>query len=75
MVDEWGTWYDEEPGTTPGHLFQQNTMRDAMVAALTLDIFHRYSERVRMANIAQIANVLQAMWLTKASGFSKVLIA
>lgn len=69
MVDEWGTWYDEEPGTTPGHLFQQNTMRDAMVAALTLDIFHRYSERVRMANIAQIANVLQAMWLTKGEKF------
>jgi alpha-N-arabinofuranosidase len=65
MVDEWGTWFDEEPGTTPGHLFQQNTMRDAMVAALTLNVFHRHAQRVKMANIAQLANVLQAMWLTK----------
>jgi len=65
LVDEWGTWFDEEPGTTPGHLFQQNTMRDAMVAALTLNIFHNHADRVKMANIAQIANVLQSMWLTK----------
>lgn len=65
MVDEWGTWWDEEPGTIRGHLYQQNTMRDAMVAALTLNIFHRYTDRVKMANIAQIANVLQAMVLTK----------
>lgn len=64
MVDEWGTWFDEEPGSVPGHLFQQNTMRDAMVAALTLNVFHRHADRVRMANIAQMANVLQAMWLT-----------
>lgn len=65
LVDEWGTWFDEEPGTIPGHLYQQNTMRDAMVAALTLNIFHTHADRVKMANIAQIANVLQAMWLTK----------
>ena len=65
IVDEWGTWFDEEPGSVPGHLYQQNTMRDAMVAALTLNVFHKYSDRVRMANIAQLANVLQAMWLTK----------
>ena len=65
LVDEWGTWWDEEPGTIHGHLFQQNTMRDAMVAALTLDIFHRHTDRVKMANIAQIANVLQSMILTR----------
>ncbi|MDE6438322.1 MAG: hypothetical protein K2L62_01550 [Muribaculaceae bacterium] len=65
MVDEWGTWFDEEPGSVPGHLYQQNTMRDAMVAALSLNIFHRHAKRVKMANIAQLANVLQAMWLTK----------
>lgn len=65
MVDEWGTWFDEEPGSTPGHLLQQNTMRDAMVAAMTLNIFHRHADRVRMANIAQLANVLQTMWFTK----------
>ncbi len=65
MVDEWGTWWDEEPGTIKGHLYQQNTMRDAMVAALSLNIFHNLTERVKMANIAQIANVLQAMVLTK----------
>ncbi|MBJ2166605.1 MAG: alpha-N-arabinofuranosidase [Muribaculaceae bacterium] len=65
MVDEWGTWWEVEPGTNPGHLFQQNTMRDAMVAALTLNIFHEHAARVRMANIAQIANVLQSMVLTR----------
>jgi len=65
LVDEWGTWWDEEPGTISGHLYQQNTMRDAMVAALTLNTFHTFTDRVRMTNIAQIANVLQAMVLTK----------
>ena len=65
MVDEWGTWWDEEPGTVRGHLYQQNTMRDAFVAALTLHVFHKYTDRVKMANIAQIVNVLQSMILTK----------
>ena len=65
LLDEWGTWFDVEPGTNPGHLYQQNTMRDAMVAALSLNIFHKYTERLKMANIAQLANVLQAMVLTK----------
>ena len=69
LVDEWGTWFDEEPGSTPGHLLQQNTMRDAMVAALTLNIFHKYADRIHMANIAQMANVLQAMWYTKGEKF------
>lgn len=65
MVDEWGTWWDEEPGTIRGHLFQQNTMRDAFVASLSLDIFHKYTNRIKMTNIAQIVNVLQSMILTK----------
>jgi alpha-N-arabinofuranosidase len=65
LVDEWGTWWDEEPGTISGHLYQQNTLRDAFVASLSLDVFNRHTDRVRMANIAQIANVLQAMVLTK----------
>lgn len=65
LVDEWGTWFDEEPGTIKGHLFQQNTLRDAMVAALSLNVFHTFSDRVKMTNIAQIANVLQSMVLTK----------
>ncbi len=65
LVDEWGTWWDEEPGTIRGHLYQQNTLRDAMVAALSLNVFHTFADRVKMANIAQIANVLQAMVLTK----------
>lgn len=65
MVDEWGTWWDVEPGTNPGHLFQQNTMRDAFVAALTLNVFHKYTDRIRMANIAQVVNVLQSMILTR----------
>ena len=65
LLDEWGTWFDVEPGTNPGHLYQQNTMRDAMVAAMSLNIFHRHTDRLTMANIAQIVNVLQAMILTK----------
>ena len=65
LLDEWGTWFDVEPGTNPGHLYQQNTMRDAMVAALSLNIFHKYTKRLKMANIAQIANVLQSMVLTR----------
>lgn len=63
-VDEWGTWYDVEQGTNPGFLFQQNTMRDAVVAALNFNVFHRHADRVRMTNIAQMVNVLQAMLLT-----------
>ncbi|KTT71510.1 alpha-N-arabinofuranosidase [Sphingomonas sanguinis] len=63
LVDEWGTWYDVEPGTNPGFLFQQNSLRDAMVASLNLDIFARHADRVRGANIAQMVNVLQAMIL------------
>lgn len=65
IVDEWGTWYDVEPGTNPGFLYQQNTIRDALVAGLTLNIFHKHSDRVRMANIAQTVNVLQAVVLTE----------
>ncbi|WP_336630906.1 MULTISPECIES: alpha-N-arabinofuranosidase [unclassified Microbacterium] len=64
FVDEWGTWYDVEPGTNPGFLYQQNTVRDAVVAALNLNVFHRHAARVRMTNIAQMVNVLQAMLLT-----------
>jgi alpha-L-arabinofuranosidase len=65
MVDEWGTWYDVEPGTNPGFLFQQNTLRDALVAAVNLNIFNNHADRVKMANIAQMVNVLQALILTK----------
>jgi alpha-N-arabinofuranosidase len=64
VVDEWGTWYDVEGGTNPGFLFQQNTLRDALVAALNLHIFHAHADRVTMANIAQIINVLQSVILT-----------
>jgi alpha-N-arabinofuranosidase len=64
-VDEWGTWYDAETGTNPGFLYQQNTLRDAVVAALNFNIFHHHADRVRMANIAQMVNVLQAMILTQ----------
>ena len=65
IVDEWGTWYDVEPGTNPGFLYQQNTMRDAIVAAINLNIFNAHSDRVFMANIAQAVNVLQAILLTE----------
>ena len=65
IVDEWGTWYDVEEGTNPGFLYQQNSMRDAMVAGLSLNIFNKHCDRVHMANIAQMINVLQAMLLTE----------
>ena len=64
MVDEWGTWYDVEPGTPGSGLYQQNSIRDAVVAAVNLNIFHQHSDRVKMANIAQAVNVLQAVILT-----------
>lgn len=64
-VDEWGTWYDVEPGTNPGFLYQQNTMRDALVAAINLNIFNDHCDTVVMANIAQVVNVLQAVILTE----------
>ncbi len=64
IFDEWGAWHQVEPGTNPGFLFQQNSLRDAMVAGLTLNIFNNHCDRVKMANIAQMVNVLQAMVLT-----------
>jgi alpha-N-arabinofuranosidase len=64
VVDEWGGWYDVEPGTNPGFLYQQNTMRDAMISGVTLNIFNNHADRVRMANLAQTINVLQAVILT-----------
>ncbi|KIO50990.1 alpha-N-arabinofuranosidase [Flavobacterium hibernum] len=64
VVDEWGGWYDVEKGTNPGFLFQQNTMRDAVLAGATLNIFNNHADRVRMANLAQCVNVLQAVILT-----------
>lgn len=65
IVDEWGTWYDVEPGTHPRFLYQQNSLRDALVAGVTLNIFNQHCDRVKMANIAQTINVLQAMVLTQ----------
>ncbi|PIB33972.1 alpha-N-arabinofuranosidase [Reichenbachiella sp. 5M10] len=65
IVDEWGGWYDVEEGTNPGFLYQQNTMRDAMIAGMTLNIFNNHADRVKMANLAQSVNVLQAVILTK----------
>ncbi len=64
VVDEWGGWYDVEKGTNPGFLYQQNTMRDAVLAGATLNIFNNHANRVRMANLAQCVNVLQAVILT-----------
>ncbi|TXR56509.1 alpha-N-arabinofuranosidase [Quadrisphaera setariae] len=64
VLDEWGTWFDVEPGTNPGFLFQQNALRDALVASVHFDAFHRHADRLVMANIAQTVNVLQAMILT-----------
>ena len=64
VIDEWGTWFAAEPGSTPGVLYQQHTLRDALVAALHFHMFHRHADRVTMTNIAQTVNVLQAMILT-----------
>ena len=64
IVDELGTWYGVEPGTNPGFLYQQNSLRDALAAAVSFDIFHNHCDRVTMTNIAQTVNVLQAMILT-----------
>jgi len=65
IVDEWGTWFDVEPGTNPGFLYQQNTMRDALIAGINLNLFNKNCDRVKMANIAQMINVLQAVILTE----------
>ncbi len=65
IVDEWGEWYDVEPGTNPGFLYQQNTLRDAICAGIHMNIFNNHCDRVRMANIAQMINVLQSVILTK----------
>ena len=65
IVDEWGTWFNVEPDTNPAFLYQQNTMRDALVAAVTLNIFNRRCDRVAMANLAQMVNVLQSVVLTE----------
>jgi len=64
-VDEWGNWFNVEPGTNPGFLYQQNTLRDAMVAGVNLNIFNSHADRIVMANIAQVINVLQSVILTK----------
>lgn len=64
IFDEWGTWYNQEPGSTPGFLYQQNSLRDAVFAGVVLNIFNNHADRVKMANIAQTVNVLQAMILT-----------
>ncbi|RYG06285.1 MAG: alpha-N-arabinofuranosidase, partial [Chitinophagaceae bacterium] len=65
VVDEWGIWTNVEPGTNPGFLYQQNSLRDALIAGTNLNIFNNHSDRVRMANLAQTVNVLQSLILTK----------
>nr|WP_321452882.1 alpha-L-arabinofuranosidase C-terminal domain-containing protein [uncultured Carboxylicivirga sp.] len=65
IVDEWGAWYDCEPGTNPGFLYQQNTLRDAILAGIHLNIFNNHADRIKMANIAQMINVIQAVILTR----------
>ena len=71
IVDEWGTWFKTEPGTNPGFLYQQNTICDALVAALHFHIFHKHADRVKMTNIAQTVNVLQAVLLTEGNKMVK----
>ncbi len=71
IADEWGNWHDPEPGTNPGFLYQQNTLRDAITASIYLNVFNNHAYRVKMANIAQTVNVLQAMVLTKGNKIVK----
>ena len=71
VIGEWGCWHKVEPGTNPGFLYQQNTMRDAMVAAIELNIFNKHSKRVAMATLAQTVNVLQSVILTEGSRLVK----
>lgn len=70
-VDEWGAWYTCEPGTNPGFLYQQNTVRDALIAGITLNIFNKHCDRVKMAALAQMVNVLQSVLLTEGSKMIK----
>lgn len=70
-VDEWGSWYTCEPGTNPGFLYQQNTVRDALIAGITLNIFNKHSDRVKIAALAQMVNVLQAVLLTEGDNMIK----
>jgi alpha-L-arabinofuranosidase len=65
IIDEWGTWHPPTPGRNPAFLWQQNTLRDGLVAALTLDLFNRHADKLVMANIAQTVNVLQALLLVE----------
>ncbi len=65
VIDEWGNWFQVEPGTNPGFLYQQNTLRDAITAAIHLNIFNQHADRVKVANLAQVVNVLQSVILTK----------
>lgn len=65
IIDEWGAWYQAEPGTNPGFLYQQNTLRDAIVAGVNLNLFNNHCDRIQMANLAQLINVLQAVLLTE----------
>jgi alpha-N-arabinofuranosidase len=65
VMDEWGAWYDVEPGTNPGFLYQQNTLRDALIAGIHFNLFNNHAERLFMANIAQTVNVLQSVILTQ----------
>ena len=69
IVDEWGTWYAVEPGTHPRFLYQQNTMRDALLAGLTLDTFNRHADKVAMANVAQLVSCLQSLFLAHEDKF------
>ena len=70
VVDEWGAWHKAGTEVRPTHLFgQQITMRDAVVAALTLDTFHRHADKVAMANVAQLVNCLQSLFLADGDRF------
>jgi alpha-L-arabinofuranosidase len=70
VVDEWGAWFKQGTEVDPAHLFgQQSTVRDALVSALTLDTFHRHADKVVMANVAQLVNCLQSLFLADEDRF------
>jgi alpha-L-arabinofuranosidase len=70
VIDEWGSWHPDGTEINKRHLYEQmGTLRDALVAALSLDTFNRHAEKVDMANIAQLINNLHSLFLADGDRF------
>jgi alpha-N-arabinofuranosidase len=62
VIDEWGVWHSD--ATIEDGFRENGTLRDAIFAASSLNLFHRYAQRVTMTNIAQVTNCLHSLILT-----------